>query len=189
MAEGAPLLREYTLTRIEGSNPSLSANSRKNRFSETGFFTPEPRCFKRTGPSPFLPFAGFSFHIFEREELLRHGQLPCRTVHVRKTSKVSDIVQAGYVLRTSIYHHFLHNVVNFHNRPATKAPCRIISFSFSALLSCFIRYSSLDASLRSSAFCCHTTFKSPLPRSDFAPLPFFPWCSSSRLCRSVVIPV
>ncbi len=25
MAEGAPLLREYTLTRIEGSNPSLSA--------------------------------------------------------------------------------------------------------------------------------------------------------------------
>ena len=25
MAEGAPLLRAYTLTRIEGSNPSLSA--------------------------------------------------------------------------------------------------------------------------------------------------------------------
>ena len=25
MAEGAPLLRVYTLTRIEGSNPSLSA--------------------------------------------------------------------------------------------------------------------------------------------------------------------
>ena len=38
MAEGAPLLRVYGLTLIEGSNPSLSAIKQKNRFFETGFF-------------------------------------------------------------------------------------------------------------------------------------------------------
>ena len=43
MAEGARLESVYTLTRIEGSNPSLSAIKQKNRFSETGFFVSEPR--------------------------------------------------------------------------------------------------------------------------------------------------
>ena len=37
MAEGAPLLRAYGLTLIEGSNPSLSARMQKAR-SMTGLF-------------------------------------------------------------------------------------------------------------------------------------------------------
>ena len=45
--------------RIEGSNPSLTAITRKNRFSETGFLYLNPTIpglfdrFKRTGPFPF----------------------------------------------------------------------------------------------------------------------------------------
>ena len=38
VAEGAPLLRAYTLIRIEGSNPSLSAIKQENGFSETNRF-------------------------------------------------------------------------------------------------------------------------------------------------------
>ena len=34
MAEGAPLLREYGVTLIEGSNPSLSANDRHGEMAE-----------------------------------------------------------------------------------------------------------------------------------------------------------
>ena len=37
MAEGAPLLRAYGLTLIEGSNPSLSAMNKKTRL-RAGFF-------------------------------------------------------------------------------------------------------------------------------------------------------
>ncbi len=42
MAEGAPLLREYTLIGIEGSNPSLSANFTTNPFSELGISMHQP---------------------------------------------------------------------------------------------------------------------------------------------------
>ena len=49
------------LCRTEGSNPSLSANKQKDRFSETGFFVSEPlfpgafRRIKRTEPIPRHP--------------------------------------------------------------------------------------------------------------------------------------
>ena len=50
MAEGARLESVYTLTRIEGSNPSLSANTQNNRFSETGFFMPGALSFRAFQP-------------------------------------------------------------------------------------------------------------------------------------------
>ncbi len=38
MAEGAPLLREYTLTGIEGSNPSLTAKQKTPVPKRSGVF-------------------------------------------------------------------------------------------------------------------------------------------------------
>ncbi len=50
MAEGAPLLRVYTLTRIEGSNPSLSAITkyREAKWMDQGCCSWSVRCFMRT---------------------------------------------------------------------------------------------------------------------------------------------
>ena len=73
MAEGAPLLRVYTLTRIEGSNPSLSANLKHQVIDFNRLF---PLAAK-TGPpiSPPKELNPIIQRILQQVQLCRH---PCQ---------------------------------------------------------------------------------------------------------------
>ena len=108
MAEGARLESVYTLTRIEGSNPSLSANTQNNRFSETGFFMPgalsfrafqpvqaylailiQPRHWSALPPPPLGP-------IFSVTRLRKHTpQVPLLRLHLQghRKSIVRDVAR------------------------------------------------------------------------------------------------